>query len=303
MRQITLPGSLSLMLRAGAALSISTSAGKDSQAMTVLLASLARQNPEWGGQVFNIHAHLGRAEWAESLPHAEQVAKRCEIPLVVVRNEKGDLVDRVEGRLASLAGTGINPFMSARQRFCTSEYKSGPINKYLRRFGLVVSAIGIRREESKRRREKPVFQINQQLTSRKLRGLTVEEALRVRKPEQRLALIWHPIIDFSLDDVWEACGTSKTEIAIRRALYREGKHAEALAGATVHPAYIRGAKRVSCALCILADKQTLIVGARHNSELLRRYQEVERRSGKTFQPGRALTTLDLSEPKAQPTLY
>lgn len=103
--------------------------------------------------------------------------------------------------------------------------------------------------------------------------------------------------------MWEACGTSRRDIAIRRALYREGNHAEAFAGATVHPAYIRGAKRVSCAICILADKQTLIVGARHNPELLRRYQEVERRSGKTFQPGRALTTLDLCEPKAQPSLY
>ena len=133
--------------------------------------------------------------------------------------------------------------------------------------------------------------------------MTVEEALRIRKPEQRLALIWHPIIEFSLDDVWEACGTSRREIAIRRALYREDNHAEAFAGATVHPAYIRGAKRVSCALCILADKQTLIVGARHNPELLGRYREVERRSGKTFQPGRALTTLDLCEPKAQPSLY
>lgn len=267
------------------------------------LAALARQRHEWSGPVFNIHAHLGRAEWAESLPHAEQIAKQCDIPLFIVQNEKGDLVDRVEGRLISLAGTGINPFMSAKQRFCTSEYKSGPINKYLRKFGLVVSAIGIRHEESKRRREKPVFQINQQLTSRRLKGLTVEEALRVRKPEQRLALIWHPIIEFSLDDVWEACSTSRREIAIRRALYREGNYAEAFAGATVHPAYIRGAKRVSCALCILADKQTLIVGARYNPELLGRYREVERRSGKTFQPGRALTTLDLCEPKAQPSLY
>jgi 3'-phosphoadenosine 5'-phosphosulfate sulfotransferase (PAPS reductase)/FAD synthetase len=303
MKHMTVPETISLMLRAGAALSISTSAGKDSQAMTGLLATLARQRHEWSGPIFNIHAHLGRAEWAESLPHAERVTKQCDIPLVIVQNEKGDLVDRVEGRLISLAGTGINPFMSAKQRFCTSEYKSGPINKYLRKFGLVVSAIGIRHEESKRRREKPVFQINQQLTSRRLKGLTVEEALRVRKPEQRLALIWHPIIEFSLDDVWEACGTSRREIAIRRALYREGKHAEALAGATVHLAYIRGAKRVSCAICILADKQTLIVGARHNPELLRRYREVERWSGKTFQPGRALTTLELCEPKTQPMLY
>lgn len=303
MKQITVPFPVEAMLQAGAALCISTSSGKDSQAMTRLLAAMKRETPEWAGPAMNLHADLGRSEWSESLPHAQLVADECGIPLVVVRRERGDLVDRIEERLVTLAGRGINPFPSAKQRFCTSELKRNPLTKYMRRFPLVVSAIGVRREESKRRGQKPVFLIDRELTSKKLVKLSVEEALRVRKQTERLAVIWHPIIDFRLADVWEACGTSEREVAIRRALYREGRREQSLDGAKVHPAYIRGARRVSCALCILADVATLKTGARHNPELLARYIEIEKRSGKTFQPGRALATLDLSEPAPQPTLY
>ena len=303
MKQISVPAPIEAMLAAGAALCISTSSGKDSQAMTRLLTAMKRETPEWAGPVMNLHADLGRSEWRESLPHARRVADECGIPLVVVRRERGDLLDRIEERLVTFAGSGINPFPSAKQRFCTSELKRNPLTKYMRRFLLVVSAVGVRREESKRRGEKPVFLIDRELTSKKLLGLSVEEALRARRATERLAVTWHPIIDFRLADVWEACGTSEREIAIRRALYREGRRAEALAEAKVHPAYIRGARRVSCALCILADVATLKTGARHNPELLARYVEIERRSGKTFQPGRALSTFDLSEPAPQPTLY
>ena len=126
--------------------------------------------------------------------------------------------------------------------------------------------------------------------------MTVVQALKERKEKERLAVIWHPLIDFRIGDVWEACGTSERDIAIRRALYREGNHEQALAGCPVHPAYVFGAKRLSCSLCILADAQTLRTGARHSPELLRAYVAIEQHSGWTFQPGRALGNLDMSEP-------
>ena len=53
------------MLQAGAALCISTSSGKDSQAMTRLLAAMKRETPEWAGPAINLHADLGRSEWIE----------------------------------------------------------------------------------------------------------------------------------------------------------------------------------------------------------------------------------------------
>ncbi|MGI9107359.1 MAG: hypothetical protein ACR2G4_14055 [Pyrinomonadaceae bacterium] len=46
--------------------------------------------------------------------------------------------------------------------------------------------------------------------------------------------------------------------------------------------------------------QTLRTGARHNPELLRAYMAVEQQSGWTFQPGRALGNLDMSEPPLTP---
>lgn len=301
MKQITVPREIDLMLQAGAVLSVSTSSGKDSQAMTVLLARMHRQTLEWTGEIYNIHAHLGRSEWAQSLPHAERIAEECGISLVVVRNERGgDLLDRIERRMQTLAERHINPFPSAKQRFCTSDMKRTPLQKHQRRHRLLVSAIGIRREESKRRRLKAAFQIDKQLTARRLRSMIVEQALRERKEKERLAVIWHPLIDFRIGDVWEACGTTECEIAIRRALYREGRHEQALAGCPVHPAYVFGAKRLSCSLCILADAQTLRTGARHNPELLRAYVRIERQSGWTFQPGRALATLDLTEAPLTP---
>ncbi len=297
MKQITVPREIDSMLQAGAALSVSTSSGKDSQAMTIVLARMHRQTLEWTGEMYNIHAHLGRSEWAQSLPHAKRIAEECGIPLVVVRNERGgDLLDRIERRMQTLAERHINPFPSAKQRFCTSDLKRTPLQKHQRRHRLVISAIGIRREESKRRRLKAAFQLDQQLTAKRLRSMTVVQALRERTEKERLAVMWHPLIDFHIGDVWEACGTSERDIAIRRALYREGNHEQALAGCPVHPAYVYGAKRLSCSLCILADVQTLRTGARHNPELLRAYVAIEQHSGWTFQPGRALGNLDMSEP-------
>lgn len=301
MKQITIPLEVDLMLQAGAALSVSTSSGKDSQAMTVLLTRMHRQTLEWTGEIYNIHAHLGRSEWPQSLPHAERIAGECGLPLVIVRNERGgDLLDRIERRVHTLADRHINPFPSAKQRFCTSDMKRTPLQKHQRRHRLLVSSIGIRREESSGRRLKYPFLMDKQLTAKRLRLMTIGQALRERKEKERLAVIWHPLIDFRIGDVWEACGTTEREIAIRRALYREGKHEQALAGCPVHPAYIFGAKRLSCSLCILADLQTLRTGARHNPELHRAYVRIEQQSGWTFQPGRALATLDLSEPPLTP---
>ncbi len=301
MKQITVPREIDSMLQAGAALSVSTSSGKDSQAMTIVLARMHRQTLEWTGEMYNIHAHLGRSEWAQSLPHAKRIAEECGIPLVVVRNERGgDLLDRIERRMQTLAERHINPFPSAKQRYCTGDLKRTPLQKHQRRHFLVISSIGIRREESKHRRLKAAFQIDKQLTAKRLRSMTVEQALGDRKEKERLAVIWHPIIDFRIGDVWEACGTTEREVAIRRVLYREGKHDQALAGCPVHPAYVFGARRLSCSLCILADLQTLRTGARHNPELHRAYVSIEQQSGWTFQPGRALATLDLSEPPLTP---
>ncbi len=60
------PDAISL-LRGGAALVLSVSGGKDSDAMCYHLLDL-RQREGWSGEVALIHADLGRAEWHSTRP-------------------------------------------------------------------------------------------------------------------------------------------------------------------------------------------------------------------------------------------
>ncbi len=92
----------------------------------------------------------GRAEWSDTLIHCHKICDQAEIQLVVVRREQGDLVDRWRSRMDKLMAEGnTKPFWSSAQnRYCTSDLKRGPINKYLRRFNCVISAEGIRGQES-----------------------------------------------------------------------------------------------------------------------------------------------------------
>ena len=50
-------------------------------------------------------------------------------------------------------------------------------------------------------------------------------------------------------------------------------------------------KRVSCMFCILATRNDLEVGAEHNPDLLVHLQQMKERSGQSFQPRFALTSL------------
>jgi len=96
--------------------------------------------------------------------------------------------------------------------------------------------------------------------------------------------------------VWHACGTSQEELTERRQLYRAGIEQQdasvrdrALAGWPMHPAYVMGARRLSCSLCFMADWFTLEAGARHNPDYYRAlcWREIE--SGYSFQMNRWLS--------------
>ena len=68
------PDSLTL-LRNGAALVLSVSGGKDSDAMTHHLLDL-RRSERWTGDVVMLHADLGRAEWNQTPEYVENFARR-----------------------------------------------------------------------------------------------------------------------------------------------------------------------------------------------------------------------------------
>lgn len=62
MRALQVPQAIDQALRQGAALAVSISGGKDSQAMLYALAAEWERRPEWTGDIFAVHADLGRAE-------------------------------------------------------------------------------------------------------------------------------------------------------------------------------------------------------------------------------------------------
>lgn len=288
---MNIPPVIRSALELGAALSISISGGKDSQAMLAAVMQV-RQREGWPGPVFAIYADLGRMDWPQSLPHCQRLAGIFSLELVTVRRPQGDLLERMRQRMEKLRGSGKPFWPSAVARYCTNELKTCQIDRYLRCFELVISAEGIRAEESPKRSRKPAVAVRQDITTKPLKRLSPEMALSAWRPGTgRLALTWYPIQDWKLEQVWQACGTSISDLKRRQKLLQMGWPDEAFEDCPVHPAYVYGATRVSCALCVLASRQDLRIGALHNPELYQTLVAMERESGFTFQPGRSLTEI------------
>lgn len=284
---ITLPEHIQSMLSYGGALVVNVSGGKDSDCMALELAAL-RQAHGWQGRFVLIHADVGRMEWRESLPHCEQMAARLGAEFVVVRHSQRDLLAGIQRRAKMLAGTNKPPFPSSAARYCTSDFKRGPIDVWLRNnTPFAVCAMGLRAEESEERRKK--------------------ETLKVRKACSRggrLTFDWLPIHKFSEQHVWQTLGYSLAELdwirgevrAFRRQSPRPTR-AQVMdfitreLAFTAHPAYALGNQRVSCACCILGSLNDLRNGAEFEPEAYHALRAIEDSSGKTFQPERGLANI------------
>jgi 3'-phosphoadenosine 5'-phosphosulfate sulfotransferase (PAPS reductase)/FAD synthetase len=146
--------------------------------------------------------------------------------------------------------SGDKPFWSSAQaRYCTKHEKTQPIDKQLRQTSsLVVCAVGIRAQESVGRAKKPRYQVRSDITTARFQepqwcktaaekeawaDQAVAEWLESRNRGEkvgRLALTWHPILDWSIEQVWAACGTSALEMAQRIEFYRAGDLITQVAG-------------------------------------------------------------------------
>ncbi len=227
------------LLREGAALVLSISGGKDSDAMCHYLLE-RRQLEGWSGNVAMIHADLGRAEWHNTMDYVRDLARRKGVPLHIIRWTHGDLIDRIWQRYYSDPSRPCWP--SSKVRYCTSDLKRAPISRWIRTnypTGRVVCAIGLRAEESSSRAKKAAVSIREDCTAPTL---------------HRLTLNWLPIHDWTESEVWSC---------IRQ-------H-----GNTAHPAYALGNKRLSCACCVLANVSDLLNGAVHNPDTYRELCRIE----------------------------
>lgn len=325
--ELLVPMVIRRALSEGAALAISISGGKDSHA---LLIELTRwfQAEGFAGQLYAVHADLGRAEWSQTPAFVQHICQQVNIPLIVVQRPKGDLVARMEERLEATRGTG-KPFWpdaqnryctshlksgpidtalrnpapfwpSAANRYCTSDLKRGPIDTHLRSYKVIISAEGVRADESSARAKKPAVEIRTGITAssvdplHNLSAMQPDEALTHRQPGQRVAFNWRPVLKWNEEQIWNSIGTSTADLTRRQWLYKTGQHEVALSGWPAHPAYVYGNKRLGCAMCVLASKDDLTNGANHNPYTYLHYLGMEVEGNATFKNGWSLVELPVS---------
>lgn len=260
----TTPEIDNLLLRS-TPVAIGVSGGKDSCAAAIATVEHLRAVGHTGPRVL-VHSDLGRVEWKDSLPTCERLARHLDLELLVVRRPAGDMMDRwlvrwannVE-RYAQLACVKlILPWSTPSMRFCTSELKTAVISRALiKRFPgrAILSASGVRADESPGRRNKPVAKAQPKLTS---------------KAHSTSGLDWNPILHWSGRDVFTFLAR------------REFK---------LHEAYTRySLTRVSCAFCIMSSEHDLShsAGCESNHEIYREMVDLEIESTFAFQGSRWL---------------
>jgi 3'-phosphoadenosine 5'-phosphosulfate sulfotransferase (PAPS reductase)/FAD synthetase len=263
-------------LTKGAKLYASVSGGKDGQAMVKSLRN-------WGYPVeAMIHADLGRVEWPQSLTMCIQQSIELNIPLEVVKRSDGlDLLAYWARRMNKLMGENKPFWSSAQNRYCTSDLKREPINKFFRRReNFIISCEGIRAEESPARAKKSPLRIRPNITSTYYKGMTVEQAIENYNPKKRLALTWFPIFNYTIDEVWATYDMDNIALSLARDYYR--RKSSIPTWWAFHPAYAMGNDRVSCMFCVLGSLNDLQNGARHNPKLLKEMIDMENQSGFTF---------------------
>ncbi len=261
---------------------INVSAGVDSQALLWTLVRVLAEGDYQATVIANL-ADLGRMDWLETVPHARLICGAAGIPLHVVQSSNGDLLDEIDLRWRNITASDDpnRPFWpSAASRYCTSASKRSPSDTLMRQHrGVVISAEGIRAEESASRAEKEPLGCRAKITSKALAAQSLDDAIAFVDPRrQRVGLNWYPLFNWAKHDVWRACGTSWDELQRRRALYQEGRKLEAFSGWPCARSYVRGAARHSCAICVMAGYQDIEVGVRENPGLARELarREVER---------------------------
>lgn len=250
---------------AGAPIAYSLSGGKDSVSISFAANAELDRLGHPRERRAAIHADLGRIEWKSTPATVEAAAARLGVPLIIVRNRSYDMLSKWERRfylgcrryeaLETYHLTG--PWSSAKNRFCTAEMKTQVIlPELLRQWPgeRIVSIVGIRREESVKRRLTPISKR--------------ESACWTRANGANI-VTWHPGVDLLEEEVY-------AYIARHRLPMPES--------------YGLGSTRHGCAFCVLASENDLGVAARApgNRGVYLHLVDNEASSTFSFQPTRWL---------------
>lgn len=250
---------------------ISSSAGKDSQAMLTHLVELARAQGYARDRLVVVHADLSElVEWDGVVELARAQAEHYGLRFDVVTRVGQVKTSGREGTYKMGETFGPIPEYAERRQkwpgiglqWCTSDYKTAPIRAYITKLAKairgtskrqvrILSCLGLRAQESKRRAKRAEL-------------ITLKDNGNILLDE------WLPIQMWSVQEVWACIHAS---------------------GVPYHEAYDLGMRRLSCCFCIGASMQDLLIAGSANPSKLREYVAVEDRIGFTFQPNRSLRSV------------
>ncbi|WP_228994688.1 phosphoadenosine phosphosulfate reductase family protein [Streptomyces sp. DH8] len=273
------------------------SGGKDSQAM---LIELMRHATAAGvvDRIVVVHADLGDAEWEGTAELAAEHAAFYGLRFEVVARTGGGLIDRIEER---------GMFPSADNRWCTSDFKRGPVRRLMTRLVReaeaeghpgrvhILNVMGLRADESPARRRLLSFAHDSAYTcpcsycaprraiadDHEARGLPVPKHAKTgwgASNTLRHVDTWLPVHTWSTTDVWAAVRPS---------------------GLRIHPAYQDGMPRLSCVFCVLASRSALVRAAQLQPALAARYAALEERIGHRFKADLSMADI-IKEAEASP---
>ena len=153
---------------------------------------------------------------------------------------------------------------SSDARYCTSDHKRVEVQKFITQLAAdhrektgskkaprVLNALGIRAQESASREKMDNFGREKETS-----GQVVDR--------------WYPIHRWHEQKVWQTIEKSKVP------------H---------HKAYDLGMRRLSCVFCVFAQKEDIMVAAKHNPQLFNTYLELEEKVGTAFQPNQSLAEI------------
>lgn len=225
-------------VQCGALFIVNHLGGGDSQAMTLVLS---RRIPL--RQLLFVHAPLGAVEWPGTIEPVRATIP-AGVPLIIAPVASGQtLSEKIEQR---------GQFPNPAQRWCTSDFKRGPIERKIRRFlkchprfrQRVVNCVGNRAAEVEAIPWRP---------------------LEANSKAGRDWYEWFPIHELTTAQIFSIIHQT---------------------GQTPHWAYRQGMSRLSCSFCIMASRTDLQTVARLRPILNRRYVQLERRLGHTVSPSR-----------------